>query len=87
MIVDPLWSLLALAIGIVLVAFRIYRGSQAMDCKTCQFNKDGGCRRFPPHRVYTGAKTEDNPLAVDVTVFPVVMNADGWWCGEYKERR
>lgn len=56
------------------------------DCKTCAYHKDGGCRRFPPQRVYTGDRTQD-PYAYDVTLFPVVMNADGWWCGEYKEKR
>lgn len=50
------------------------------DCKSCEFNLEGGCRRYPPARVYTGQ-------GLDVTVFPVVANADGWWCGEYKEKR
>jgi hypothetical protein len=49
------------------------------DCKTCQYNDGGVCRRFPPQRAYA-------PPAVDSTVFPVVGTTDNWWCGEYRRR-
>jgi hypothetical protein len=49
-------------------------------CGTCTFNVGGGCRRYPPQRVYAPDPTQD------VTVFPVVANANSWWCGEWKEK-
>lgn len=79
------WPLLALLLLAMVVVLRRRKFREERDCKICMYNVDGGCRRYPPQRVYTGSKLE-NPQAMDVTVFPVVMNATGWWCGEYRRK-
>lgn len=51
-------------------------------CGTCWYYDNGGCKRYPPQRVYTG-DTREKKDAVDVTVWPVVRPEQDW-CGEHK---
>ncbi len=55
------------------------------NCGNCKYEKEGVCRRFPPHVFPMQAKNAlTGQVEMQVIALPVQAHPDNW-CGEYKE--